>query len=65
MLRFALPRALTGFRRLEPLVGHSGISGAFWFHDPARDLAVAGTVNQLADRRLPYRFMLKALGAGP
>ncbi len=63
MLQFRLPRLLSPLRRMPELRGHSGISGAFAFHCPERRITLAGTVNQIADRSRPYRFMLKALDA--
>lgn len=65
VLRFRLPRLLTGFRRTPALLGHSGISGAFAFREEGTGRCIAGTVNQLADRRLPYVLMLEALSALP
>ncbi len=59
--RFALPRWLSPFRAAPVLIGHSGISGAFAFVCLERNIALAGTVNQIADRGLPFRLMLRAL----
>ena len=61
MLRFDLPRFFSPLRRQPALVGHSGISGAFAYYCPERRIYVAGTVNQLASRSLPYRFILSIL----
>ena len=63
MLQFRLPRLLSPWRRMPVLLGHSGISGAFAFHCPERGIALAGTVNQIANRSRPYRFMLEVLEA--
>lgn len=63
VMRFELPWFFSPFARQPELLGHSGISGAFAFWSPRRDAFVAGSVNQLANRSLPYRFMLKALMA--
>ncbi len=63
MLQFRLPRLLSPWRRMPVLLGHSGISGAFAFHCPERGIALAGTVNQIANRSRPYRFMLEILEA--
>lgn len=61
MMRFALPRILNPFRPVPPVIGHGGASGALMFHCPERDIYVAGSVNQIAARGLPYQFMLRAL----
>jgi D-alanyl-D-alanine carboxypeptidase len=61
ILKFELPRWMTVFRKTPQLIGHSGISGAFAFHNAEHDLSIVGTVNQLADRSRPYRLMLKAM----
>lgn len=60
MMRFRLPSALTGFRRIE-LVGHSGASGSLAFFLPDRGLLVAGTVNQLEPRSTSFRLAIRAL----
>lgn len=61
LMRFGLPRAMTGFRALPPLVGLSGASGAVLFRAADLDLVVSGTVNQVAKRSLPYQLMVKAV----
>jgi len=63
LLLFRVPRLFSPFRRQPDLLGHSGISGAFAFHCPERGISLAGTVNQLSGRSLPYRLMLEALAA--
>lgn len=61
VMRFALPRILTLFRRFPPVVGHSGASGALMFYCPEWDLYVAGTVNQVEQRSQSFQLMIKAL----
>lgn len=63
LLMFRVPRLFSPLRRQPALIGHSGISGAFAFHCPERGISLAGTVNQLSGRSLPYRLMLEALAA--
>ncbi|MCB1517147.1 MAG: beta-lactamase family protein [Hyphomicrobiaceae bacterium] len=63
IMRFKLPWFFSPFRPMPELWGHSGISGAFAYYCPEREVYLAGTINQAADRALPYRFMLEALGA--
>lgn len=61
IMRFELPRLLTGFRRLPALFGHSGSTGTWLFHSPELDVIIAGTVDQVAAGALPYRFLPKIL----
>lgn len=61
ILRFQLPRFLTGFRRMPYLVGHTGSTGSWLFHSPEWDLYLAGTVDQAAGGPLPYRLMPRLL----
>lgn len=61
VMRFALPRVMTLFRRFPPVVGHSGASGALMFFCPEWDLYVAGTVNQVQQRSQSFQLMVKAL----
>ena len=60
MMRFQLPAAMTGFRKLAPLIGHSGLSGAVIFHSPANGLYLAGTVNQIDKRSAVFQMMARA-----
>lgn len=59
IMRFALPRFMTGFRRVPPMIGHSGASGAVAFHVPEIDLYVTGTVNQVKKRSLVYQLLTR------
>ncbi len=61
LLRFKLPRALTMFGPSPELVGHSGLSGAFAFYNPQKDVYLAGTVNQIAKPQLSFRLMMRIL----
>jgi CubicO group peptidase (beta-lactamase class C family) len=65
VMRFSVPMILSPFRRLPALIGHSGASGAFMFWCPQQDVFVSGTVNQMANRSLPYRLMLQAITIFP
>ena len=66
VIRFRTRWYFAPFGLRPTLIGHSGISGAFAFHCPETSRFVAGTVNQLEPRRLPYVLALRAavLGAG-
>jgi len=57
MMRFTLPGAMTGFRRMPELIGHSGLSGAVLFHAPQTGLCIAGTVNQIDRPGTVFRLL--------
>jgi CubicO group peptidase (beta-lactamase class C family) len=59
--RFKLPWFFSPFKPFPELVGHSGLSGAFAFYCPAKNLYLAGTVNQISQPQISYRLMLKLL----
>jgi CubicO group peptidase (beta-lactamase class C family) len=59
IMRYELPALLTGFRKVPPMIGHSGASGHVMFWAPGRDLFVVGTVNQAEKRSLPYRTLTR------
>jgi CubicO group peptidase (beta-lactamase class C family) len=59
IMKFELPALLTGFRKVPPMLGHSGASGHVLFWNPERQLFIAGTVNQVAKRSLAYQVMTK------
>lgn len=63
LMRLSMHPILTLFRRVPPLVGHSGSTGVLMYHCPDRDLFIAGTTNQLRAKGLPYRFLIGALQA--
>ena len=54
--------ALTGFRAFS-FKGHPGASGVVWYRDARSGVIVVGTVNQLAQRRLPYQLMIRTAAA--
>lgn len=62
-MTLALPRALTSLPRPGLLIGHSGMTGHVMFGDPVSGIAVVGTINQLAEPRLPFRLLIGALRA--
>jgi CubicO group peptidase (beta-lactamase class C family) len=59
IMRYALPRYLSPFRPLPPMVGHSGASGTVLYYVPDADLYISGAVNQLKKRSLVYQLMTK------
>lgn len=61
LMRFSLPRILFGFRSFPELLGHSGLSGAFAFYCPARNIYFSGTVNQVSSPRLLFMLLGRIL----
>ncbi|WP_100448533.1 serine hydrolase domain-containing protein [Glycomyces xiaoerkulensis] len=59
IMRFRLPRWQSPFTSVPTMIGHSGAFGSVLFHIPERDLYIAGTVNQMRPRRLPYPLLLR------
>jgi D-alanyl-D-alanine carboxypeptidase len=59
VMRFKLPRIMSPFTRAPEFLGHSGLSGAFAFHCPAKRLFLCGTVNQITPPSLSFRLMMK------
>lgn len=61
LAKFQLPRLFTMFHTYPALVGHSGLSGAFAYYCPDRDIWITGTVNQVKNPDISYRLMVKIL----
>ena len=59
--RLVLPRAMTLFRRVGPMVGHAGSVGSVAFYSPDKDVYFTGTVNQQAKPSAIYRPLIRAL----
>jgi CubicO group peptidase (beta-lactamase class C family) len=63
LMRFSLPRVMTGFRSVPALIGHSGASGAVAFYAPKTDLYVTGTTNQVRKRSLSFQLLTRIVMA--
>jgi D-alanyl-D-alanine carboxypeptidase len=61
IMRFKLPKSMTGGKDYPELIGHSGLSGAFSYYCPEKDLYMTGTVNQIHKPGLSYRLMIKVM----
>ncbi|NQV06341.1 beta-lactamase family protein [bacterium] len=61
LMRFAVPRWMSPFKAPPGLIGHSGSTGSFAFHDPKRAIYVAGTFNQMENPGRPYRLMTRMI----
>lgn len=59
IMLFELPRYYTLGQKVPRFIGHSGASGAVLFYAPQLDLYVAGAVNQVQKRSLPYNVMVR------
>lgn len=61
MLRFKLPRIFSPGKAIPELIGHSGLSGAFAFYAPEKNIFITGTVNQISKPNSSYKMMAKIL----
>jgi D-alanyl-D-alanine carboxypeptidase len=61
--RFHVPRLLTPTGTTTTVLGHSGASGSWLFHEPRHDLYLAGTVDQVAAAGVPYRLLPRLIRA--
>jgi len=57
--KFKLPWIFNPFGQIPYFIGHSGLSGALAYYAPAKDLFIAGTVNQVAHPDLSFKAMIK------
>ncbi len=63
VMRYTLPRAMSGLRAMPPMQGHSGASGAVAFWIPDLDAYVVGTVNQFKNRSIAFQVLPKIADA--
>jgi D-alanyl-D-alanine carboxypeptidase len=63
VMRFRLPRFLSPFRPVPPVVGHTGSTGTWLFHSPEPDLYIAGAVSQITAGAVPFKLVPKVLRA--
>lgn len=59
MMRYELP----GFYGIPTFIGHSGLSGAFAWYCPEKELFVSGTVNQINKPGTSYRMLARVVTA--
>jgi CubicO group peptidase (beta-lactamase class C family) len=57
IMRFKLPLLMTLFHEIPELIGHSGLSGAFDYYCPSKDIYMTGTVNQVSDPSISYKLL--------
>jgi CubicO group peptidase (beta-lactamase class C family) len=67
MVRLHIPRIFSPLRPVPPVIGHTGISGAWLFYCPELDVQLSGTVGQMTAGAVPFRFvpsLLRVLDRG-
>lgn len=57
VMRFKLSRIFNLFRQTPEFIGHSGVSGAFAFYLPERELYFVGTTNQISSPRQSFMLL--------
>ncbi len=61
--RFKSPWYFSPFTKIPELIGHSGLSGAFAYFSPEKNMYLTGTVNQIYQPGNSYRLLIKVLMA--
>ncbi|MDZ4752336.1 MAG: serine hydrolase domain-containing protein [Flavobacteriales bacterium] len=61
IMRFKLPWFFSPFKKFPIIYGHSGLSGAFAFYCPDKELFMTGTVNQIANPGTSFKQLMKVL----
>lgn len=65
VMRFKWPRIFSPFKPIPAFIGHSGLSGAFAYYVPEKDVYVTGTLNQIQDPSLSYKMLIQVLNTLP
>ncbi len=63
IMRYRLPRWMTGFRQLPELIGHSGATNSFTFYAPDLGCHIVGTLNDLDKPARAFKLMMKVANA--
>jgi len=61
IIQFKLPRIFSLFKSYPEFIGHSGLSGAFEWYCPKKDLYLTGTVNQSSNPDLSFKLIIKII----
>lgn len=61
IMKFELSPLMTGFRKVPAAFGHGGASGTVIFRVPDLGVNIIGTTNQIQNRSLSYRTMVKII----
>ena len=63
VMKFELPKILSPFNSIPAFIGHSGLSGAFTFYVPNKDVFLTGTVNQIHNPSISYKLLIKIVNS--
>lgn len=63
IMRFALPWIFAPFGKVPTFLGHSGLSGAFAFYCPEKQIYLAGTVNQIENPATAFQLLTRIASA--
>jgi CubicO group peptidase (beta-lactamase class C family) len=59
--KFSIPRILSPFQPVPPMIGHCGSIGSVAFYAPDMDLYLTGTINQQAKPNLAFQTLIKII----
>ena len=60
-MKITLPKSMNGFKEFPVLYGHSGLSGAFAFYCPEKNMYITGTVNQISHPDIAYKLLFRII----
>lgn len=63
IMKFQLPAIFTMFRKMPAFVGHSGLSGAFAYYIPEKNIFISGTVNQINNPSTSYKMLIQIVSS--
>jgi D-alanyl-D-alanine carboxypeptidase len=63
IMKFQLPAIFTMFRKMPAFIGHSGLSGAFAYYIPDKDVFLTGTVNQINNPGTSYKMLTQIVNS--
>jgi len=63
IMKFQLPAIFTMFKKMPAFIGHSGLSGAFAYYVPDKDIYLAGTVNQIHNPGTSYKMLIQIVNS--
>jgi len=62
VMRYRLPRWMTGLQRVPEFIGHSGATNSFAFHVPELGFHVVGTLNDFDKPARAFKLLMKVAG---
>lgn len=57
------PRGISSILGIPNLIGHSGLSGAFAYYNPDKNIYLTGSVNQIDNPSLSYKMLIKIINS--